>query len=70
MTRRGRRRGSDRDKNLVGFVLAGVRYAVEIPRVREIIRPLTLVPIPHPPFAVIGVALANGQLRRRLRSVS
>ena len=56
MNRRGRRRGSDRDKNLVGFVLAGVRYAVEIPKVREIIRPLALVPIPHPPFAVIGVA--------------
>lgn len=67
-----RRRVSDREKNLVGFVLEDVRYAVEIRRVREIVRPLPLIPLPHAPPAVIGVADHRGEVipvldvRRRL----
>jgi purine-binding chemotaxis protein CheW len=56
------RRRAERDKNLVGFTLDGVRYAVEIMQVREIIRPLPVVPIPHPPPAVLGVADHRGEV--------
>jgi purine-binding chemotaxis protein CheW len=56
------RRRSSRDKNLVGFTIADVHYAVEILRVREIIRPLELVPLPHAPPAVLGVADYRGEV--------
>lgn len=55
LAREQRRRHAGRGKNLVGFVVADVRYAVDIHRVREIIRPLPLVGLPHPPPGVIGV---------------
>lgn len=62
---------SDRTKNLVGFVVGDVRYAVDILRVREIINPLPIVPLPHAPRAIVGVADHRGKvvpvldLRRR-----
>lgn len=56
-----RRRG-DRDKNLVGFLLDEVHYAVDIFRVREIINPLEVVPLPHAPPAVLGVADHRGEV--------
>jgi len=56
-----RRRG-DRTKNLVGFQVGDVHYAVDIFRVREIINPLTMVPLPHAPAAVIGVADHRGEV--------
>lgn len=56
MSREARRRGADRDKNLVGFSIADVHYAIDIRRVKEVIRPLPIVPLPHPPPAVLGVA--------------
>lgn len=65
------RRRSDRSKNLVGFVVGDVRYAVDILRVREILNPLPVVALPHAPPAVIGVADHRGvvvpviDLRRR-----
>jgi len=65
------RHHTDRTKNLVGFVLGGVRYAIDILRVQEIINPLPCVALPHAPPAVIGVADHRGQvvpiidLRRR-----
>jgi purine-binding chemotaxis protein CheW len=62
MAREVRMRGADRDKNLVGFLIADVNYAVDIRRVKEIIRPLPIVPIPHPPPAVIGVADHRGEV--------
>lgn len=62
MARAARRRGGDRDKNLVGFTTGGVHYAVDIQRVREIIRPLPIVALPHPPPAVIGVADHRGEV--------
>lgn len=62
MARELRRRGSDRDKNLVGFLIGDVHYAVDIQRVKEIIRPLPLVALPHPPPAVVGVADHRGEV--------
>lgn len=62
---------NDRTKNLVGFLVGDVRYAVHILRVREIINPLPLVAMPHAPAVVIGVADHRGEvvpvidLRRR-----
>lgn len=67
------RHRTDRTKNLVGFVVGDVRYAVDILRVREIINPLPVVGLPHAPPAVIGVADHRGQvvpvidLRRRFQ---
>lgn len=55
LARLDRRRG-DREKNLVGFTVGDVHYAVEVARVREIIRPLPVVSLPHAPPAVVGVA--------------
>ena len=65
------RQRSDRSKNLVGFQVGDVRYAVDILRVREIITPLPLVELPHAPPSVLGVADHRGEvvpvldLRRR-----
>ena len=65
------RHRTDRSKNLVGFVVGDVRYAVDILRVREIINPLPIVTLPHAPPAVLGVADHRGlvipivDLRRR-----
>jgi len=55
LARLDRRRG-DRDKNLVGFTVGDVQYAVEVARVREILRPLPVVTLPHAPPAIVGVA--------------
>lgn len=56
------RRRADRSKNLVGFTIADVHYAVDILRVREIINPLPIVPLPHAPAAVLGVADHRGDV--------
>jgi purine-binding chemotaxis protein CheW len=53
---------TDRTKNLVGFVVGDVRYAVDILRVREIINPLPLVALPHAPRAVVGVSDHRGSV--------
>ena len=47
-------------KNLVGFEVGGVRYAVDIHRVSEIIRPLGVVELPHMPNSVLGVCDHRG----------
>lgn len=54
LARLDRRR--DREKNLVGFTVGDVQYAVEVARVREILRPLPVVALPHAPPAIVGVA--------------
>jgi purine-binding chemotaxis protein CheW len=65
------RNRSDRTKNLVGFVVGGIRYAVDILRVREIVNPQEIVALPHAPPVVVGVADHRGEvmpildLRRR-----
>jgi purine-binding chemotaxis protein CheW len=55
----------------VGFLVGDVHYAIDIRRVREILRPLPILTMPHVPPAVIGVADHRGEvvpvleLRRR-----
>ncbi len=67
-----RRRGS-RQKDLVGFRIGDVAYAVDIHRVREILNPLPTVELPQAPPSVIGVADHRGDvvpiidLRRRFQ---
>lgn len=51
---------ADRSKNLVGFHVGEVSYAVDIFRVREIINPLPLVDLPHAPPTIRGVADHRG----------
>jgi purine-binding chemotaxis protein CheW len=66
-----RRQQTTLSKNLVGFLVGNVRYAVDIQRVAEIINPLPLVSLPHAPRSVVGVAHHRGmvvpivELRRR-----
>jgi purine-binding chemotaxis protein CheW len=58
-------------KNLVGFEVGGILYAIDIRRVREIVRPLPVLELPQLPAAVIGVVDHRGDvvpvidLRRR-----
>ena len=54
------RRRETRAKDLVGFRVGEVKYAVRILRVREIIHPLALVEVPHAPPVVVGVADHRG----------
>ena len=56
------RQRHDPSKNLVGFVVGDVEYAVDIARVREIANPLPLVALPHAPAAVVGVADYRGEV--------
>jgi purine-binding chemotaxis protein CheW len=51
-----RRARQDPSKNLVGFVVGDVRYAVPIEAVREIVNPLPLVELPATAADVLGVA--------------
>jgi purine-binding chemotaxis protein CheW len=56
------RQRHDPSKNLVGFVVGDVDYAVAIARVKEITNPLPIVALPHPPRAVAGVADFRGEV--------
>ncbi len=56
------RQRTDRTKNLVGFSVGEVRYAVDILRVQEIINPLAVVGLPHAPPVVVGVADHRGEV--------
>lgn len=49
-------------KNLVGFEVGGVRYALDIHRVSEIIRPLNVVQLSHMPSTVLGVCDHRGDV--------
>lgn len=49
-------------KNLVGFVVGDVEYAVVISVVREIANPLAIVALPHAPAGVCGVADFRGEV--------
>lgn len=53
---------ADRSKNLVGFVVDSVHYALDIHAVQEIISPLDVVALPDAPEAVIGVADHRGDV--------
>jgi purine-binding chemotaxis protein CheW len=52
----------DAQKNLVGFVVGDVHYAVDIARVREIVNPLPITKLPHTPPEVAGVADHRGEV--------
>ena len=56
------RQRHDPSKNLVGFIVGEVHYAVSIHRVREIANPLQLVTLPKAPRAVTGVADYRGEV--------
>jgi purine-binding chemotaxis protein CheW len=57
-----RRQRHDPSKNLVGFVVGDVEYAVHIARVKEITNPLHVVELPHPPPSIAGVADFRGEV--------
>jgi purine-binding chemotaxis protein CheW len=58
----GQRHRSDPQKNLVGFVVGQVAYAVDIGQVREIVNPLEVTPLPHMPAEVAGVSDHRGEV--------
>ncbi len=52
----------DPSKTLVGFSVGNVQYAVPIARVKEIANPIGVVPLPHAPPAIVGVADYRGDV--------
>lgn len=56
------RQRHDPTKNLVGFMVGDVAYAVRIEAVREIVNPLELVELPRAPKSVRGVASFRGEV--------
>lgn len=52
----------DPQKDLVGFVVGEVEYAVDIAHVREIVNPLAITSLPHTPPEVSGVADHRGEV--------
>jgi purine-binding chemotaxis protein CheW len=59
MPQRGRH---DPTKNLVGFVVGDVEYAITIGAVREISNPLDIVALPRAPAGICGVADFRGEV--------
>jgi purine-binding chemotaxis protein CheW len=59
-------------RELLVFTLDGTHYALPIERVREIVRPRALTPVPRVPAVVLGVISLRGEIvqvidgRRRL----
>src|SRR3954462_2086118 len=56
------RQRHDPTKNLVGFLVGDVAYAVRIEAVREIVNPLDVVELPRAPMSVRGVASFRGDV--------
>lgn len=52
----------DPSKDLVGFLVGDVMYAVRIEVVREIVNPLVVVDLPQAPRTVLGVADYRGEV--------
>lgn len=71
--RRGAARAGGKRTEYLAFRLAGEAYAAPVERIREILRPPPLTPVPRAPAAVLGIVSVRGQivtvidLRRRLR---
>jgi purine-binding chemotaxis protein CheW len=59
---KNRRSRAATDRNLVAFEVGGVAYAIDIQRVREIVRPLPMVALPYLPPAVVGVVDHRGDV--------
>lgn len=62
MKSRAKRTHVDPRKNLVGFVVGPAQYAIGVTRVRQIINPLPVTPLPHMPHGVVGVAEHRGEI--------
>ena len=62
MNEQGHNRRADPQKSLVGFLVGDVHYALDIARVREIVNPLPVTPLPHTPAEVSGVADHRGEV--------
>jgi purine-binding chemotaxis protein CheW len=62
MPHSSQRHRADPQKNLVGFVVGDVHYAVDIGQVREIVNPLVVTCLPHTPPEVVGVADHRGDV--------
>src|ERR1700760_1011361 len=62
MSESASRHRTDSHKNLVGFVVGEVHYAIDISRVREIVNPLEITHLPHMPYEVAGVADHRGDV--------
>lgn len=60
--RRSNRHRHDPSKDLVGFLVGDVMYAVRIEVVREIVNPLSVVELPRAPATVRGVADYRGEV--------
>ncbi len=58
----GQRHRPDAQKNLVGFIVGDVHYAIDIARVREIVNPLPVTPLPHTPMEIAGVCDHRGEV--------
>lgn len=56
------RQRHDPTKNLVGFLVGDVAYAVRIETVREIVNPLGIIELPRAPISVRGVASFRGEV--------
>jgi purine-binding chemotaxis protein CheW len=56
------RQRHDPTKNLVGFIVGDVEYAIAIGVVREIANPLTVIELPRAPRGVSGVADFRGEV--------
>jgi purine-binding chemotaxis protein CheW len=52
----------DPSKSLVGFIVGDVHYAVPIAKVKEIANALEIVPLPHAPKEISGVADYRGEV--------
>jgi len=50
----------DPRKNLVGFTVGEVRYAIGVEVVRQVVNPMATTPLPHMPPAIVGVAEHRG----------
>ncbi|MFT3768495.1 MAG: chemotaxis protein CheW [Minicystis sp.] len=62
MPESAQRHRADSHKNLVGFVVGDVHYAIDIGRVREIVNPLPITPLPYTPPEVAGVSDHRGEV--------
>jgi purine-binding chemotaxis protein CheW len=49
-------------RSLVGFIVGGVRYALRVDRVRQIVNPMPTTPLPHMPHSILGVAEHRGEV--------